>query len=190
MHKGIIWAVVGVAVLAGGSYYAFAGKGSTSSGMATSTPAMSLRELASGQAPQACTFTSANDTQGTVYVASGKVRGDFSARVAGRSIMGHLIVRDDTSYVWMDGMSQGFKNSFEATSTTEGAISADERMQYSCKSWSPDENVFTLPSGITFAAIGSAQLKAGAGAMGASCGQCAQIPDANAKAQCLAALHC
>ncbi len=195
MNKGIMWAVIGVAVVAGGAYVAFGmGKpASSTEGTASTTPAVSLRELMASAAPQKCTFTSANNTQGTTYIAGGKVRGDFSAEAAGKAVMGHMIVMENTSYVWMDGMSQGFKNSFEATASAESSaqgVDPDERVSYSCVPWSADENQFSLPTGITFAAIGDMQVKAGAGAVGASCSQCAQIPDANAKAQCLAALHC
>lgn len=158
---------------------------------ATSTPS-TLRELAASQAPQKCTFTSTNNTQGTVYVAQGRVRSDFTSTVAGNAITGHALVMDNMSYAWMDGQSQGFKNSFEATTTAEGSqgVNPDERVSYSCEPWAADSSLFSVPTGIDFMSITDIQAKAGAGAMGASCSQCNQIPDAGAKAQCLAALHC
>ena len=176
---------------AGGAYVAFSmARGGSAPQTASSTPQSSLRELIASDSPKMCAFGGADGSQGTVYVDSGRVRGDFVANIAGKSITGHFIVRDDTSYVWMDGMAQGFKNSFEATSTAQGGLSADERMPYSCGGWSADENVFTLPEGIEFKRIGDAEAKAGAAAAGASCGQCERAPDAASKAQCLAALHC
>ena len=191
MHKGILWAGIGLIVAAGGAYVALSMvKGKSATQTASSTPQSSLRELAASDSPKMCTFRGADGSQGTVYADSGRVRGDFNAAIAGKSITGHFIVRDNTSYVWMDGMAQGFKNSFEATSTAQGGLSADERMPYSCGGWSADENVFTLPEGVEFEAIGAAEVKAGAAAAGASCSQCERAPDAASKEQCLAALHC
>lgn len=192
-----LWYGIGVLVLAGAGVAAYM---SMNKAPAAGEPAAkteqsqtSLRELAASASPQKCTFTSANNTQGTVYVAQGRVRGDFSAQVGGAAISGHMVVKDNTSYVWTDTMSQGFKNSFDASAqadTSAQGLSPDERVSYSCSAWSADESLFALPAGVTFMSISEMQVKAGAGAMGASCGQCNQIPDANAKAQCLAALHC
>ncbi len=194
MNKGIIAAIIAVIVIGIGIYMAMNAPGSApqEQATATSSPA-TLRELAASGTPQKCTFTSANSTSGTMYVAGGKVRGDFSAQVNGSAIMGHMIVMDNTSYVWMDGMSQGFKNSFDASATTttgSQGVNPDERVSYSCSSWSTDPSLFALPASVTFSAISSTSVKAGAGAVGASCGQCDLIPDAASKAQCKAALHC
>jgi len=123
------------------------------------------------------------------------VRGDFSAHVGGNAIVGHMIMADNTSYVWMDGMSQGFKNSFEASaqatsSAQSQGVGPDERVSYSCEPWAADQSLFALPQNITFTAIGAAQVQSGAGAVGVSCSQCDLIPDATAKQQCRAALQC
>lgn len=195
MHKGILWALAGLVAIAGGAYIALGtGKQAPAAqGTASSTLQMSLRELAAGTSPRQCAFSGDDGSKGTAYVDSGRVRGDFSAQIGGRQASGHFIIKDGTGYVWMEGMAQGFKNSFEATSTastTQGGLSADERMPFSCRGWSPDENAFALPSGIMFEAVGAAEVKAGAAAAGASCAQCGRISDANAKAQCLAVLHC
>lgn len=197
MNKAYLWVAVGVIVVGVGAYIAMGRAGNPAPAgeqAATSTPA-TLRELAASQAPQKCTFTSANNAQGTVYVASGKVRSDFSAEVSGKAVAGHAIVVDNTAYAWMDGSAQGFKNSFDlaATSTATTSMqgmSPDERVSYSCEPWIPDQGQFALPAGITFMTVSEIQAKAGAGALGASCSQCDMIPDATAKAQCKAALRC
>jgi hypothetical protein len=196
MSKAYIGAGIGIIIIAAGAYLALGrggGAPAPEQSAATSTSS-TLRELAASGSPQQCAFTSANNTKGTVYVAGGKVRGDFSAEVAGKAIAGHMIVADNTSYVWMDGMATGFKNSFEATaaasSTNSQGVNPDERVSYDCSAWSEDPNLFVLPTTVTFSAISDTSVKAGAGAVGASCGQCDLIPDANAKAQCKAALHC
>lgn len=199
--QNALWYVIGlVAVVAVGGFVYTQMRGPVSD-MAPTTPQVaqeqSLRELMAANTPTKCTFTSAQNTQGTVYVANGKVRGDFSASVNGSAMMGHMIVMDNMSYVWMDGMSQGYKNSFEANSTSSAqantntqGLNPDERVSYSCEGWSVDEQMFALPSGISFMAISDTQVQGGAGAIGASCSQCNMIPDATARQQCLAALKC
>lgn len=197
--QNALWYVIGlvVVVAVGGFVYTQMGKGPASD-MASTTPQaqeQSLRELAMTETPQKCTFTSAQNAQGTVYVANGKVRADFSAEVNGNAMMGHSVVMDNMSYVWMDGMSQGYKNSFEVQSTSSvetqsQGLNPDERVSYSCEPWSVDESLFVIPTSIEFMTIGAAGVQSGAGALGASCSQCNMIPDTTAKAQCLAALHC
>lgn len=198
--QNAIWYIVGLiaVVVVGAGAYTMMNRGAPAGvPAATSTPQtteMSLREFSMSQTPQKCTFTSMQGSQGTVYVANARMRGDFSAQVNGSAVMGHMVVKDNTSYVWMDGMSAGFKNSFDAVaepgSATDQGIRPDERVSYSCEPWTPDEAMFALPTAVTFSAISDMQVKAGAGAMGASCSQCGLIPDATAKAQCLAALKC
>lgn len=193
MNKTYIVAAIGLVVVAAGAYMAFGKADSVPAGedMAASSTPSTLRELAASRVSQKCDFTSANETIGTVYVADGRVRSDFTSTAAGKPIVGHALVLDNTAYAWMDGMSQGFKNSFDATTTANSqGVNPDERVSYSCEPWVADAGLFSVPADIQFMSVTDIQVKAGAGAMGASCGQCAQIPDATAKAQCLAALHC
>lgn len=195
MNKGIAWGVIGAVVVVGAGAYLMWGRGASApapAGVATTTAqAGNLRDLAS-MPPQQCDFTSANNSAGTVFAANGMVRADFSGDDQGRAVSGHFIMRDGTSYVWMDGMSQGFKNALAATSSAQAdnaPVGPDERVTYACRPWAPDEGRFELPASVTFMTASDMQVKAGASAAGASCGQCAQLPEA-AKAQCLAALHC
>jgi len=194
MNKNVIIAVVAIVVIGAGAYLAL-GKPASAPEMqvaATSTPA-TLRELMASSQPQKCTFTSANNTSGTSYVAEGKVRGDFTSIVSGKPVVGHTIVVDNTAYVWAEGMTMGFKNSFDATTsaqTSTQGIGPDERVSYSCTAWTPDENLFVLPSTVEFKAITALQVQAGASAGGASCAQCDLVTDTATKAQCKAALHC
>lgn len=198
--QNAIWYIVGliaVVVVGAGAYTMMNRGGPAAAPAATSTPQtseMSLREFSMSQTPQKCTFTSMQGSQGTVYVANARVRGDFTAQANGSAVMGHMIVKDNTSHVWMDGMSTGFKNSFDAVaepgSATDSGVNPDERVSYSCEPWTPDDALFSLPAGVEFKSISDMQVKAGAGAVGATCSQCNMIPDATAKAQCLAALKC
>jgi hypothetical protein len=193
--QNIIWYLIGaVAVVGvGGFAYTQMKAPADTAPAAQETEATTMRELVASNVAQKCTFTSAQNTSGTILVGNGKIRGDFSSSVNGTSMVGHMVVKDNTTYVWMDGMAQGFKNSFEVTADTQAqsqGINPDERVSYDCQPWTPDEAQFSLPSGIEFKSITEMQVQAGAGAMGASCSQCDMIPDANAKAQCKAVLHC
>jgi hypothetical protein len=153
-------------------------------------------------------------TNGTVFVASGHMRGDFTSQnSAGQTITSHMITDGTTSWVWTDQPAEGMKMSFAGMATTSSAqagpqqaqsVNPNEQMNYSCAGWSADQSEFTLPTNITFndmsalmggAAGANVGAAAGAGASAGSgnsamCNQCNQIPNATEKAQCLAALGC
>src|SRR3989338_3918069 len=117
---------------------------------------MSMKSLLGRNISQECTFSSTengSDTSGTVYVASGKMRGDFNSTINGKREVNHMIVTDNTSYVWGDSMAQGIKMSLADTTKQENNnnnVDVNKEADYSCKSWSADNNKFTLPAGISF----------------------------------------
>lgn len=208
----IIGAIVIIAVALG--IWLFSGQSlpggvSNSASPVAGTQNTSLKNLLASQSPQSCTFSTAaaqTSSQGIVYVAGGKMRGDFTSTVDGKGVKSHMIVMDNTSYVWSDAMPQGVKMSFDTMATQtgnspQGSVDPNATTNYDCSSWSTDVSMFVLPAGITFQDLSnlpasgsagtSATGSAGAG-VGASqqCAACNQITDSNAKAQCLAALHC
>jgi len=195
MNKGIIGALVAVVVVVGGGYYLWSQGGMPGK---ETDPTTSFRELAASQSPQECTFTAPNGGVGTLFVSGGKIRGDFTGSLGGGTTTGHIIMRDNMSYIWAEGMTQGFKNSFaEATSTGESpAAGPDDRVTTDCKSWTADESKFELPQSVTFNTVSSMQIRAGASEAGSSagvnatCSQCDMIPNDEAKKQCRAALNC
>src|ERR1035437_9338850 len=65
----------------------------------TSETPSSLKDLLSKGIAQSCTFSS-DASSGTVYVSSGKVRGDFGTTVDGNVTKSHMIVDGNTSYIW------------------------------------------------------------------------------------------
>lgn len=157
-----------------------------------------------------CTFdTSTQDSQssGTVYVSGGQMRGDFTSTTAGETVESHMIIMDNTNYMWSDAMPQGIKMSLESMTTAsdsapQGAVDPNAAVDYSCSMWVADASVFTLPTNITFQDM-SAMMQggipgAGAGASGsaqvgassAQCAACETISDPDTKAQCKAALSC
>lgn len=161
MQNNSLWVGVGVVVLVVIAVIAFMRMGTPtdqSAATAESQPSeSSLRALIASGALQKCTFSSdmQNATsEGTVYIAGGKVRGDFTATGGGQTQTGHFIMADNTTYVWADGMSQGFKTSL-GTSSAQQQIDPDAPGNYNCEAWVPDQTLFALPATITFTDLGS-----------------------------------
>lgn len=171
----------------------------------------SLKEIMASNKPVKCDYTDTQSdgstVQGTSYIASGKMRGDFSSTVNGKTTSGHMIMADNTSYTWIDGMSTGFKVSLSALSTTttgqssssQQGIDPEKKVDYKCSSWTPDNSQFTLPSGITFTDFSailktqtSGKATTGSGSTGASGSQCAAAcasAPAAYQAQCMASCN-
>lgn len=150
-------------------------------------------------------FTSGQTTsEGTIYLANGQMRGDFTAQDNGKTIQSHMIVKDQTVYSWMEGMgmNMAFKSALSANSQSsnnqQSSMSTDvnQKVNYNCQSWTEDDSMFALPTGITFSDSSSmmappaaASASIGASASASECAACNSVPAA-AKAQCLAALKC
>jgi hypothetical protein len=213
--QNIIYVVVGLIIIGSIGWFAFGKNMQTADAPTdeaqTASQRTSMKALLALTSPQKCTFTDsteAGNTSGTVYIKSGKMRGDFNAETSAGAMTSHMIVLDNTSYVWTDETSEGFKISLDQTTETETsasnnteAVDMDKEVDYSCENWSGDESVFSLPSNITFTDMSemmkglnidiNAQMNAGAGAQGSAdqCTACAQVPEAY-RAQCLTSLGC
>lgn len=90
-------------------------------------------------------------TEGMIYVAGGKMRGDFTTTSGNQTTKSHLLVDGNMSYLWTDSSNQGFYIPFE-TMTGEGTsgIDASAKMEYACKPWAVEENKFVLPTTVSF----------------------------------------
>jgi hypothetical protein len=169
----------------------------------------SLKNLMMARSSQKCTvnYTMANgQSQGTIYLASGKMRGDFSTQVNGKTESTHMINDGQSIYTWIDGMSNGFKMSAQmnmsATSTKpsdhQNSIDPNANYQYNCSAWSADSGEFSQPSSVTFSSmdqiqtpmvqVKSTQTGGTAPSKSAECAACNSAGPG--KAQCLAALGC
>jgi hypothetical protein len=124
-----------------------------------STSGQSLRSLLATSGSQRCTFTdstAAGNTSGTVYLASGRMRGDFEAMTGNITLESHMMSDGEDIYVWSSAMpNQGLKMSLASVSGTDNqsGVSLDEKLNYECAAWTTDQSVFKLPSGITFSAL-------------------------------------
>jgi len=167
-----------------------------------------------------CTFdeTDTNgNTSGTVYVQSGgkNMRGEFMMNGGAKGPMeANVIRKGNMNYVWTSEMQQGMMMEIDPNQPTlfgkmndknDISVKDGEPVDFDCKKWTPDADMFEPPSDIDFMDI-SAQMDAmmgnikqanemmhGEGMEGMDnmkCSACDQIPDAAAKAQCLQAMGC
>src|SRR6185503_1810962 len=136
----------------------------------------SLKYLFAANKSQKCTYstTEQNTTnKGTVYVSSGKMRGDFTVTAADGKVQGsHMITQDNTSYIWMDGMSTGYKMKFDDAAQANGqasqGVDPNKNFNFKCENWSADSSMFSLPSTVQFQDM-SAMMQSN-GAAGGSAG--------------------
>lgn len=163
----------------------------------------SLKSLFASGKSQKCTFnnTSTDTTKvdGTVYVAAGKVRGDFQTTSNGTPLSSHMIIDSQTSYIWTDMSKQGFKMAIDTNQQTNTAANnqgpnMDQNVNYSCQGWSVDNSVFTLPADITFTSFTvPSAMPGGTNGTGAGTSQCAvcdTIPEGANRDACKTQLHC
>ncbi len=158
-----------------------------------------------------CTMSGPDGSKGTVYVAGERVRGEFTTKGPnGTDMATSYIVDQDYMYMWSGKEGTKFKNEKitpppqrerqenESAPTTGQGPDLDTEGDLDCKSWRPDNSMFTPPSDVKFtdftammekaAEQGEKMMKeAGTGA-GISASVCDQVEDAAAKAQCVSAL--
>ena len=168
MQNNIWLWIVGVVVVLGiGAYIA------TQGGVSPTTPGgesnntqldtasdsnqpTSLKVLLAAGIAQKCTVSSAtanSSSSGTVYLAQGMMRGEFTSVSGGQTVESHMIVKDNTSYVWSDMMPQWFKMSFGAMGSgagNQGGVDVNAQANYSCTPWAADQGMFELPASVTF----------------------------------------
>lgn len=170
-----LWAVIAVAVVGGGIYFATANKTvapadtTQTAGDTTATQnedgrykqnfneTTSLSSIVSAGGSYTCTMHSSiggADTDGTFYIANKKMRGDFSSTIKGMSasIQSHMISDGAYVYSWSDMIAQGFKAKVVTTPANDSSKGFDYNQQfnYDCKAWVSDESKFTVPTTITF----------------------------------------
>jgi hypothetical protein len=207
--KWILVAVAAIILIIAG-YFLIQGGGLNFATMGNT----SLRTLlASGQS-QKCSFNNAQSS-GTIYVGGGKMRGDFTSKVGEATAQSHMVIANNIVYVWIDGQPVGYRMAFNDMKPGSGngsqGVDADAKVATDCTSWQATESSFELPADVSFAdlsAAGAAQQNSNAdastnssGGAGANteagmsyyeqqCAACNAIPDAEAKAQCIASFDC
>lgn len=143
----IIIAIVAYFLMRGGSAPVAVTPGSGATGE------QSIAELLAGGISQTCTFAQTQGTEGTVYIAGGKMRGDFKSVTNGQTMMSHMISDGTTAYTWVDGTPMGFKMMMGAQQTTgqqQQAVDVNQKLAYTCSPSVPNAAVFNLPAGVQF----------------------------------------
>jgi hypothetical protein len=210
MNKLGIGVLVAV-VLAGGVWF-FTKGGSDNMMMANSAQESrgSLKDLMS-RGTSKCTVSNSvenSESSGTVYIADGKMRGDFKivTKSPASTIESHMISDGEFIYTWSDAMPQGVKLAVSAANMT-GQPNAPQQdqvemynaaLEYDCDSWSADASQFELPAGVTFMDM-SAMMQGSVGegnrgtmnppSKSAQCNMCDQAPETQ-RTQCREALSC
>lgn len=173
--KTLIGIVVAIVVVGGGIWYVSTNKAEAPiDGMPATTEdtaegSGTLAELMKRSGSYKCTVemkpTQANgntESSGTVYVSAGKMRGDFTTAVAelgGKIVESYMISADGYVYTWSNLMPQGMKMQISATgeTTTQGGMDASAAVDYHCAPWSVEASRFTVPTNVTFTAVGGVQ---------------------------------
>lgn len=166
-----------------------------------SSSAKSLKDLLGSSVSQECTFKDDQGNESTIKVAGGKMRGDFTTMVDGKSTGSHMITMNNTTNFWMDGQTTGYKMNIDSLSkdaqtnaqpSAGSSIDVNEKMNMSCKPAVVSGSNFTLPTGVTFTDIGAMmnqQTPSGADTKALQCATCASLTGDD-KTQCLAVLGC
>lgn len=115
----------------------------------------SISSLLAKNEARVCTYSTTTDgdeAKGTAYFANGKLRMNYTSTSEGKSTSGSMIVNGDTQYIWDTNTKQGFKFAFKVseptTSSDTQGVDVNKSLDFSCKSWSVDESLFSPPSDV------------------------------------------
>ncbi len=206
-NKAVI-AVVVILLLGVGGYFYFNKSRNVETAGGISSGVKSLKELLASGVPQKCTFASDDEsgkTEGTSYIAGGKVRADFTSTINAKTTVSHMISDNKTSYIWTDGDKTGFKMTITETDTnaTDSPVTGetasqgneadlDQKSDYKCSVWVPDNSMFTPPADVKFTDF-SEMFKPSPATSGSGSSQQCSICDSlkgDDKTSCLSALNC
>jgi uncharacterized membrane protein len=151
MKKIIIYTVIGLIIIFGVIFFIM-NKGGTPT---TATSPDSIRSILSSGASKQCTINQTTDTTkvtGSVYIANGKMRADITSASTGVTTNAHMVISNDYTYTWVDGVSTGFKvaMSQSTTDTSRQPLDLDDQKGVVCTSWSANDAKFDLPTNISF----------------------------------------
>lgn len=178
-QNAIIGLVVAIVVVGGGAWYLSAGSDSTTGeqGAENSTGMGTFAELVAGGGSRTCTVTvdtGEGSSEGTVYIANGQMRGDFTTSVNGQSMTAHMIQKDGYMYNWSDAVAQGVKISLAQaqqqpnTPSQNQGIDPNAQVDYDCSGWMADSSKFDVPSNVTFMELSASGMPANMPAMPAN----------------------
>lgn len=204
MNTKIIGVTVAVILLlgAGGAYFLSQNKTAIQTNV-VSTPTVtenktsSLLDLLNLGKNQQCTFkttTSGSKTEGTFYIAQGKMRGDLKTTVDGKEQEMSMIRDGDMNYIWGSSLTTGIKmklslDEISSNKQTSQYINTSDKLNYDCKDWRVDSSLFTPPVDIKFTDLSAMMEKTKETTKTTpNTSVCDAIEDEAAKASCIKAL--
>lgn len=123
----------------------------------------STKELMARGGNYKCTFTQDvenSKSTGTVYISGTKLRGDFMSVVTAEgstlNIESHTISDGAFMWTWSSMMPTGFKMKVDQTASeniNKQGFDANQKLEYTCINWTPDEGQFVLPTTTVFTEI-------------------------------------
>lgn len=151
-----------------------------------------------------CTYTM-NEQEGaagtgTVYVSGTKMRGDTTITMENSAnIDSHFISANNVMYTWTSASPQGYKiavdqetiNDTSPSEIPDEAKALQEKLDYKCLPWLPDQSLFELPADVEF--IDFSELtknSAGPGDSGNMCALCGMMQTEEEKTECLSNFNC
>lgn len=170
MNTNLLIGLVALVVVLGGGAWFLSSRDAKQPPVPTTVQeqqgAASFGELIARAGSWTCTVSTsveAAPSEGTTYIADGKIRADFVSRpvmLGGKEVATHMIQSDGYVYTWSDMMPQGMKMLIPKDMPTSsagdavGTVSADAQVQYSCLPWIVDASKFEPPSNISFMELG------------------------------------
>ncbi len=155
----------------------------------------SILDILNSKDNQECSFSYNTDdstTQGTSYVAGGKVRTDFTINKDDKKSEYHIIRNGDLNYIWGTDLETGIKITLKEEDLKNNTqvnqyLDYNQKVDYKCSPWLVDNTKFTQPSNIKFVDLSNLTLpKSG---VGASCSACNYL-SGDDKTMCLKQLNC
>lgn len=97
---------------------------------------------------------------GTLYVDSGRVRGDFITYIDGNKVSTSMIDDGTSLYAWTSGSATGLKlpaalSASGSAIASHGGIDLAATFNYSCNPWAANASLFIPPASITFSTSGT-----------------------------------
>lgn len=128
----------------------------------------SIKEVMALNLPYECTFRKIDqnaEVSGTLDTDGQKIRGDFDINITTaqnekQNLASHLVVLDNTAYIWTSLNTLGFKTPYTNSASTNASpieqsqiIGLKDKTNFVCRPWNATLNSFDLPSGITFSEV-------------------------------------
>ena len=128
----------------------------TSTAPASGSGTIASLMVMTGNAQCAVQVGGANPASGTIYVSAGKMHGDFTMTMKGKTMHAYMINDGTSVYSWSNMAPQGVKVAASAATapgaTTHG-YSASTNVSYTCSPWNPDPSEFVPPTSVIFMAL-------------------------------------